>query len=412
MSLLLLVILSTVLVEFYALRAIKRLFKSKRAVVIYMICSLVILSFLVFSILGIDRTVGQTHFSLMVLAFTLLYSLTKITIMAVLLVEDIYRGFLFLYTRIFTSKKEKVTFTPSRRKFVSQIAMGIAAIPFFSILYGIFEGKYNFKVFKQGVFFKDLPESFDGLKILQISDIHCGSFDNKSKIEYAVDLINEQEFDVLVFTGDLVNNFAWEMNDWIPVFNRIKTPKFGKFSILGNHDYGEYTIWESEQAKQENFEDIKDLHQKIGFRLLLNENICLEKNQEKIAIVGVENWGDNQRFQKKGDLDKAAQNLKAEDFKILLSHDPSHFEQKVKTHPKNFQLTLSGHTHGFQFGVEIPDVFKWSPIQYVYKHWAGLYQEMGKFLYVNRGFGFHAYSGRVGIFPEITVLELKKAQKK
>lgn len=411
MSFLLLVILSTALVEFYALRAVKRLFKSKRAVVIYMICSLMILAFLAFSILGIDRTVGQTHFSLMVLSFTLLYSLTKITIMAVLLAEDIYRGFLFLYTRIFTPKKEKVTFTPSRRKFVSQLALGIAAIPFFSILYGIFEGKYNFKVFKQGVFFKDLPESFDGLKVLQISDIHCGSFDNKSKIEYAVDLINEQDFDVLVFTGDLVNNFAWEMDDWIAIFNRIKTPRFGKFSILGNHDYGEYTIWKSESEKQKNFEAIKGLHEKIGFQLLLNENVFLEKDNEKIAIVGVENWGDITRFQKRGDLDKASQNLTSEDFKILLSHDPSHFEQKVKTHPKNFQLTLSGHTHGMQFGVEIPEVFKWSPIQYVYKYWAGLYQEMGKFLYVNRGFGFHAYSGRVGIFPEITVLELKKAQK-
>src|SRR5690606_556246 len=298
-----------------------------------------------------NQAEGQTQNSLMMMAFLLLYSLTKVTIMVILLVEDIYRLGWYLRYKFFPTRKENVVFTKSRRKFISQIALGIAAIPFFSILYGIFEGKYNFKVFKHGIFFEDLPENFDGFEVLQISDIHCGSFDNKSKIEYAVDLINQQDFDVLLFTGDLVNNFASEMDNWISVFNRIKTPKYGKFSVLGNHDYGEYTIWESEEEKQKNFEAIKGLHKKIGFQLLLNENVMLQKGNQKIAIVGVENWGDITRFQRRGDLDLATDNLTAEDFKILLSHDPSHFEHKVKTHPKNFQLTLSGHTHGFQFGV-------------------------------------------------------------
>lgn len=396
-----------ILVELYAFWAIRRVFRSKKIIALYIVCSFLIVAYFAYSILGFSRDVGQTQHSLMVLSFLLLYSLTKVTITTLLLVEDIFRLFETGYNFVFRKDKEKMI--PSRRKFVSQLALGIAAIPFFSILYGIFEGKYNFKVIRKAVFFDDLPDSFEGLKVLQISDIHCGSFDNQDKIEYAIDLINEQEFDILVFTGDLVNNFAHEMNPWIETFKKIKKTKFGKYSILGNHDYGEYTVWKSAADKQENFEKIKALHQKIDFKLLLNENVYLENQSERIAVIGVENWG--HRFHKKGNLNKASENLEPEDFKILLSHDPSHFDLEVKTHPKNFQLTLSGHTHGMQFGVEVPNIFKWSPIQYIYKHWAGLYRDSGKFLYVNRGFGFHAYSGRVGIWPEITVLELKKTQK-
>lgn len=405
-SRLILIIIIFVLVEIYCFFAIKRLFKSKRAVVIYTVSSLLIIFYFIYTFSGFDRSAGQNQHSLLVSAFLLLYLLTKVTVSTFLMVEDIYRIFAGVYNYFFRKENEKII--PSRRKFVSQIALGIAAVPFFSVLYGIFEGKYNFKVIKKAVFFDDLPNSFDGFKVLQISDVHCGSFDNKEKIEYAINLINEQDFDVLVFTGDLVNNFAREMHPWIETFRKIKNPKYGKFSVLGNHDYGEYAIWKSEIDKQKNFEEIKDLHRQIGFRLLLNENEILTKDSDSIAIAGVENWGHTLRFQRLGDLEKASENLKPEDFKILLSHDPSHFDVQVKTHPKNFQLTLSGHTHGLQFGVEIPNVFKWSPVQYIYKHWADLYRDSGKFLYVNRGFGFHAYSGRVGIWPEITVLELKK----
>ena len=405
-SRLILIIIIFVLVEIYCFFAIKRLFKSKRAVVIYTVSSLLIIFYFIYTFSGFDRSAGQNQHSLLVSAFLLLYLLTKVTVSTFLMVEDIYRIFAGVYNYFFRKENEKII--PSRRKFVSQIALGIAAVPFFSVLYGIFEGKYNFKVIKKAVFFDDLPNSFDGFKVLQISDVHCGSFDNKEKIEYAINLINEQDFDVLVFTGDLVNNFAREMHPWIETFRKIKNPKYGKFSVLGNHDYGEYAIWKSEIDKQKNFEEIKDLHRQIGFRLLLNENEILTKDSDSIAIAGVENWGHTLRFQRLGDLEKASENLKPEDFKILLSHDPSHFDLQVKTHPKNFQLTLSGHTHGLQFGVEIPNVFKWSPVQYIYKHWADLYRDSGKFLYVNRGFGFHAYSGRVGIWPEITVLELKK----
>lgn len=406
---LILIIIGFIFVEIYCFFAVKRLFQSKRAIIIYSVSSLLIILYFISTFLGFDRFAGQNQHSLLVFAFLLLYLLTKTTVSTFLLVEDVYRLFAGVYNYFFRKEKQKKI--PTRRKLVSQIAVLVSAIPFFSILYGIFEGKYNFKVVEQTVYFEDLPESFDGFKILQISDIHCGSFDNKEKIERAIDLINQQDFDVFVFTGDLVNNFAWEMEPWAETFSKIKNPEYGKFSILGNHDYGEYAIWKSDVDKQKNFDEIKDLHRQIGFRLLLNENEILKRDFDSIAIVGVENWGQTLRFQRLGDLDKASKNLKNEDFKVLLSHDPSHFNVKVKTHPKNFHLTLSGHTHGLQFGIEIANIFKWSPVQYVYKQWAGLYKDSGKYLYVNRGFGFHAYSGRVGIWPEITVLTLKKMQK-
>ena len=213
---------------------------------------------------------------------------------------------------------------------------------------------------------------------------------------------------MILFTGDIVNTHAKEMHPWIDNFNRIKKHKYGKFSVLGNHDYGEYVTWPSQKAKDENFEAIKNLYGEIDFKLLLNENTFIEKGDDKIAIVGVENWGNN--FKKAGDINKASANLTQDDFKILMSHDPSHWEYEVKNHEKNFHLTLSGHTHGMQFGIEIPGYFKWSLAQYVYKQWAGLYENKGRYVYVNRGFGFHAYPGRVGIMPEITVIELKKGK--
>jgi predicted MPP superfamily phosphohydrolase len=325
----------------------------------------------------------------------------------ILFFEDIYR--LFVGTsNYFSNYSKDATFFPQRRKFVSQIALGLAAIPFASLIYGMTFGKYNYKVIKQRVFFPDLPDAFDGFTITQISDIHSGSFDNPDKINYAIDLINEQDSDMILFTGDIVNTHAKEMHPWIESFNRIRKHKYGKFSVLGNHDYGEYVTWPSQKAKDENFEAIKNLYGEIDFKLLLNENTFIEKGDDKIAIVGVENWGNN--FKKAGDINKASANLTQDDFKILMSHDPSHWEYEVKNHEKNFHLTLSGHTHGMQFGIEIPGYFKWSLAQYVYKQWAGLYENKGRYVYVNRGFGFHAYPGRVGIMPEITVIELKKGK--
>ena len=393
-------------IEIYAYQAIKTLLKWKWALHIYQFASVALLIYIVFTVLQYDRTVGQTQKSLFTMAVLLLVYIPKIMLSLVMLGEDIFRlghGVVNYFIN-----NDNANYLPNRRKFVSQIGLGLAAIPFLSLLYGIFEGRYNFKVIKQAIFFPDLPEDFDGFTITHISDIHSGSFDNFEKINYAVDLINQQNSDLLLFTGDIVNAKAEEMQPWIATFNRLIAPAFGKFSILGNHDYGAYLEWKSEADKVKNFENIKDLHRQIDFKLLLNEHVKIQKNNAEIAIVGVENWG--KHFVKIGDIALASNGIEATDFKILMTHDPSHWEEEVKNHFKNFQLTLSGHTHGMQFGIEIPGIFKWSLAQYVYKQWAGLYENMGRYIYVNRGFGFHAYPGRVGIMPEITVITLKKGQ--
>jgi hypothetical protein len=392
-------------VELYAYQALKTVVKVKPFLVSYQIISALLLVFIIYSFTQFDRSVGQTAQSMRAMGLLLLIYIPKIILTLVLFGEDIFRVG-FGSVNHFAKFNDSVDFLASRRKFVSQIGLGIAAVPFLSLLYGVTTGKYNYKVIKQRLFFPDLPDAFDGLTITHISDIHSGSFDNPDKINYAIDLINEQNSDLILFTGDIVNTDAKEMHPWIDTFKRIKEHKYGKFSVLGNHDYGEYVTWPSEAAKEKNFQDIKDLHRQIDFKLMLNEHSFIENGTDKIALVGVENWG--VKFKKVGDLQKASNGLSKDDFKILMSHDPSHWDAEINTHEKNFHLTLSGHTHGLQFGIEIPGIIKWSPIQYVYKQWAGLYENLGRYVYVNRGFGFHAYSGRVGIMPEITVIELKK----
>lgn len=392
------------IIEIYAFQAFKTAIKSKWFFGIYIVISLLALIFIVYQLNQFSRSVGQTPRTLQTMGLILLLYVPKIIITVFMFSEDIFRVFSGLFHWI--AKSETTSFLPERRKFISQIALGIAAIPFSSFIYGMTVGKYNFKVIRQTLFFKDLPDAFDGTTITQISDIHSGSFDNKEKIEYAIDLINQQNSDLVLFTGDIVNTHAKEMYPWIETFKKIHQPKLGKYSILGNHDYGEYIEWNSEKEKEDNFVAIKDLHRQIDFQLLLNENVSLKKGTDEIKLVGVENWG--VKFKQAGDLAKASEGLKKEDFKILMSHDPSHWDAEVKKHDKHFHLTLSGHTHGLQFGIEIPGLIKWSPVQYVYKQWAGLYENMERYLYVNRGFGFHAYPGRVGIMPEITVIQLKK----
>jgi predicted MPP superfamily phosphohydrolase len=395
-------------IEIYAFQAVKTFTKVKWVRLCYVIISLMSIVFIVYQFTRFDRSVGQTPMFMITVGLMLLVLIPKLLITSVLILEDGLR--LIAGSRnYFNNYDKEASFLPERRRFISKVALGIAAVPFLSLIYGMTVGKYNYKVLRHTLFFDDLPDAFDGFKITQISDIHSGSFDNPEKISYAVDLINEQESDLLLFTGDIVNTNATEMHPWIDTFKKIKNHEFGKYSILGNHDYGEYVEWKSEELKNKNFEDIKDLHRQIDFKLLLNENTKLKKGNDEIALVGVENWG--VKFKKVGDLNKASENLKKEDFKILMSHDPSHWDAEINTHEKDFHLTLSGHTHGFQFGIEIPGVIKWSPVEYVYKQWAGLYENMERYLYVNRGFGFHAYPGRVGIMPEITVLELKKRKK-
>ncbi|MBZ4041905.1 metallophosphoesterase [Flavobacterium hibisci] len=393
------------LIEFYSYQAFRTLIKLRWVLIAYQVISVLLLVFIVYSFTQFDRSVGQTKYTMFTMGLMLMVYVPKIVITLILFGEDIFRigASILNYFMYNVPRKEMM---PERRKFVSQLALGLAAVPFLSLIYGIFEGKYNFKVFKQTIFFSDLPDAFDGFKITQISDVHSGSFDNAEKINYAIDLINEQDSDMILLTGDIVNTHAKEMDAWVSTFNRIKEYKYGKFSILGNHDYGEYVTWPSQKEKDENFKEIKNLYGQIGFKLMLNEHTYIQKGKDKIALIGVENWGVN--FKKAGDLNKASAEVAKEDFKILMSHDPSHWDAEIKDHPKNFHLTLSGHTHGMQFGIEIPGYFKWSLAQYIYKQWAGLYESLGRYIYVNRGFGFHAYPGRVGIMPEITVIELKK----
>ncbi|MCC9072949.1 metallophosphoesterase [Flavobacterium sp. F-65] len=396
-------------IELYSFQAIRTLIKLRWLLISYQVISLLLFVFIIYSFTQFDRSVGQTKQTMFTMGLMLLVYVPKIVITLVLLGEDIFRAGVGIVNYFIENPNTTTnSVIPSRRKFVSQLAVGLAAVPFLSLIYGIFEGRYNFKVFKQTVFFPDLPDAFDGFTITQISDVHSGSFDNPEKISYAIDLVNEQNSDMILFTGDIVNTHATEMHPWLETFNKIKDHKYGKYSVLGNHDYGEYVTWPSEKKKEENFEDIKKLYGQIGFQLLLNEHTYIQKGDDKIALVGVENWGHN--FKKAGDLNKASQNVHQDDFKVLMSHDPSHWEYEIKEHPKNFHLTLSGHTHGMQFGIEIPGYFKWSLAQYVYKQWAGLYENAGRYVYVNRGFGFHAYPGRVGIMPEITVIELKKGK--
>ncbi|WP_295667697.1 metallophosphoesterase [uncultured Mucilaginibacter sp.] len=295
-------------------------------------------------------------------------------------------------------------FFPARRKFISEVAILVAAVPFSGFLYGMFKGKYDYKLHKQTLYFDDLPEAFDGFTITQISDIHSGSFDNTAAVQRGIDLAKAQKSDLFVFTGDLVNNAEWEIKPYINHFSQLRAP-YGQFSILGNHDYGDYIHWDSETEKATNLVKLKERHKELGYRLLLDENIEIEKNGQKLSLIGVQNWG--RGFIQIGDLDKALNGVDKDAFKILLSHDPTHWEEKVRYHPTNIHLTLAGHTHGAQFGVETAGL-RWSPVQYRYLDWAGLINEKNRYLYVNRGFGFLAFSGRLGIWPEITVITLKK----
>lgn len=393
------------LIDWYAFQAVKTVTRSQWVHYFFIAVSLLVLGNFMVQFLSPNHT-GRVLTPARSYAFGFLLTLLmlKIMILPFLFGEDIFRLGSGLYNKFFGAGE--AFHLPGRRKFVSRIALGIAAIPFASLLYGMYRGKYNFKVLKYTLEFDDLPAAFDGYRITQISDIHSGSFDNRRKIEYGIDLINEQAGDVILFTGDLVNNRAEEMLPWMEAFSRLKA-RDGKFSIMGNHDYGDYVDWESEEDKILNLEELKQIQKDIGFDLLLNESRYLEKDNERIALVGVENWGAG-RFRKAGDLKKAAARIRKDDFKILMSHDPSHWEHEVIHDEYHYHLTLSGHTHGMQFGIEIPGWIKWSPVKWRYKYWAGIYKEMGQYINVNRGFGFIAYPGRVGIWPEITVIELKK----
>jgi uncharacterized protein len=329
---------------------------------------------------------------------------SKLIIVLFLIVDDSIR----LGKVTFNSLGKEVPFDSSRNRFISQMGLLVAAVPFSAFIYGMVKGAYDYRVKRVTLKFPNLPASFDGFKMLQISDLHTGSFTTTEPLKEAVAIINKQEADLVFFTGDLVNNLASEVQPHIPALKEIKA-KTAVYSVLGNHDYADYVReWSSPTAKSENLVRLKQSHAEMGWQLLMNENRIIEKDGESIAVLGVENWGSKVGFPKYGRLEDAYRGTENTPFKVLLSHDPSHWDGEINQKYADIDLTLSGHTHGMQFGVNIPGL-KWSPVQYVYKQWSGLYKKGQQYLYVNTGLGFIGYPGRVGFLPEITVFELKRA---
>ena len=328
--------------------------------------------------------------------------LTKVLMAVPLLVDDIFRGGFWIMDNFGLTNG---WYREERSLLAAQLGLLLGGLPFILLVYGMIRNPYRYRVFREIVSIKNLPTSLAGLRIVQISDIHAGSFTRKEPVRRGIDLINQQKPDLVFFTGDLVNDVAGEMDNYLDVFDQIKA-RYGVFSVLGNHDYGEYVRWASKEARDDNMNRLFEVHKKLGWQLLMNEHKILTIENEAVAIIGVENYAAKGRFPKYGNLEKAHQGTGEARLKLLLSHDPSHWDYQVTSDFPEIDITFSGHTHGMQFGIEIPGVFKWSPIKYVYKEWAGLYRKGDQYLYVNRGFGFLGYPGRVGILPEITVLEL------
>ena len=394
------------LIDFYAYQALKTITKHPWAPWIYFGTSLIVLGLFLGQLLSMGEARHTSPGGLYFFGLFLAFFVPKFLIGTFLLTEDLVR-IIWGISRQFVAQPE--TFLPGRRRFVSNVAMITAALPFGALLYGMFRGKYQYQVLTYTLTFDDLPEAFDGYTIAHISDIHCGSFDDDEKVAYGISLVNEQNADLILFTGDLVNNRADELDRWQGILGNLTAPD-GVYSVLGNHDYGDYVPWASAEEKAANLNDLKGRQAKMGWQLLLNEHITIKRDDQELKLIGVENWGKGS-FKKSGDFQAATQGIDPESFKILMSHDPSHWEHQIKDHPMKVHLTLSGHTHGMQFGVDIPGLIKWSPVQYRYPFWAGIYKRNNKFLNVNRGFGFIGYPGRVGIKPEVSVIQLKKGPK-
>jgi predicted MPP superfamily phosphohydrolase len=416
------------IVDFYGYQGIKqlthRMSNRKRKFLrwLYWIPSILTLTLIIILASGSRESVNNKSFGFFYFAtgFIFLFLLPKTIFLVFHLLNDCLR--LLNWTRKkFQKKVEKESVDPNamesekmtRIQFFNQVGLGAAAITFGGTLYGIVQGKYDFRVMNESIKFKNLPPLFSGMRIVQISDAHLGSFlDNSfNEVSGAIDLINSLKPDIIFFTGDLVNNFAEEAEPWIETFARLQAP-FGKFSILGNHDYAEYVYDPNDELtlplRTANMQKLEGIHKAMGFRLLRNEMVLLEKGGQNIELIGIENWGRG-RFSKHGDLELAMQNTTPDAFRILLSHDPSHWEEQVLG-KKDIALTFSGHTHGAQFGLEAPMLhIKISPSPlFGYKRWGGLYNEGEQYLYVNRGFGFLGFPGRVGIPPEITCVDIFK----
>jgi len=374
-------------------------------IVIYWLLAVVVLGTLVaFPYVNFDNLPKQVRTYLFALLVAVFFS--KLIASLFFILDDIRRGATWIILKLFrnpSSGNDEESDGISRSAFLSWAGLLMGGGLFSTLIYG-FSNKYNYHIKRIDLPFSNLPASFRGLKIIHFSDIHSGSFNNKKAVLKGVEKILDEKADIILFTGDLVNDKAIEMTDYIDVFNRLEAP-MGVYSTLGNHDYGDYAHWESAEDKINNLNDLKKVHAQLGWKLLMNEHIVFEKNNEKIALIGVENWSAKANFPKHGKLKEAHEGSENIPFKILMSHDPSHWDAEIRKGYTDIDLTLAGHTHGMQFGIELPG-FKWSPVQYMYKQWAGLYEEEGQKLYINRGYGFIGYPGRVGILPEITVITL------
>lgn len=397
------------LVDLFAFQAFKYVLGSSGktakilAYVIYWSVPVITISFIVGAFTGwTDNLPNAFKVILRALIFILYFS--KLLVALLMMIDDLRR---LIFGALNLGFKDHWNLSTERSSWMPYAALLLGAIPAITLSYGMALNPYRYKLWKTKLAFKDLHPDLSGFKIVQISDIHSGSFLLKEPVENSIKMINEQKPDIVFFTGDLVNAIASEMEPFVEMFSKIQAP-LGVYSIVGNHDYGDYHNWDNKEDKVKNFEALKEMHKKLGWTLLLNEHRQVQVKDAVLNIIGVENYSSHPRFPKYGDLHKATADLTGGSFNVLLSHDPSHWDDQVIKDYKHIELTLSGHTHGFQFGVEIPG-FKWSPIQYVYPRWSGLYKEESQYLYVNRGLGYLGYPGRVGILPEITLLTLETA---
>ncbi len=389
------------LLHLYAFQAVRHITRNLNTGIRLTLYTLywLLLALQLYCVFAFTSSTERTNYFLF--TFLLIVFMVQLGTSLFMLVDDL-RRLVLVVVKAF-SKKPSSGNGISRSTFLSWLAVLVGCFFGGTFLYGM-SNRYNYRLRKVNLKFPNLPESFKGLKIIQLSDIHSGSFNNKEAVMRGVQMALDAKPDLILFTGDLVNNRATEMDDYKDIFSKLNAP-MGVYSTLGNHDYGDYVQWPSPQAKADNLESLKKLQANMGWRLLMNENVIFEKNGEKIALLGIENWGAKGHFPKHGRLDLAHKGTENIPFKILMSHDPSHWDAQVRPLYPDIDLTLSGHTHGMQFGVDIPG-FKWSPIKWMYKEWEDIYKEQKQYIYVNRGFGFLGYMGRVGILPEITLIEL------
>ncbi|MFT4755373.1 MAG: putative MPP superfamily phosphohydrolase [Vicingaceae bacterium] len=400
------------LIDYYAFQAIKTITSNQSEgiqkvikTIYFSFTSLVIISIVVYNF-GNPDGLGK-HARTMLMSFVFINVLAKLFLGLFVFIDDIQRFFRWIVMKLANPRLEAAEEGISRSKFLATTGLVVAAAPIVSLSWGIVSGAHDYRVRRIKLPVKNLPKGLEGLRIGQLSDIHSGSFWNKTAVKGGVHMFADEKVDLAFFTGDLVNNKATEMQEWGSIFSKVNAP-LGVYSVFGNHDYGDYVQWETPAQKQKNLADLATIHKNMGWNLLMNEHKVIEVDGEKLGVIGVENWGAKARFPKYGRLDQAMRGLNESSVNLLLSHDPSHWQAEVLLKHKNIDLTLSGHTHGMQFGVDIPG-FKWSPVQYVYDEWAGLYQSGEQYLYVNRGFGYLGYPGRVGILPEISVITLERA---